>query len=51
MVHDEKSSEPNLAYILGRMQYPEFPVPMGVFRAVSKHDLRGNDAGSDLNGD
>lgn len=36
MVHDENTSEPSLSYILGRMQYPEFPVPMGVFRSVSK---------------
>jgi len=36
LVHDETAFEPNLAYILGRMQYPEFPVPMGVFRAVEK---------------
>jgi len=36
MVHDENSVEPSLSYILGRMQYPEFPVPMGVFRSVSK---------------
>ncbi|MFZ4794825.1 MAG: 2-oxoacid:ferredoxin oxidoreductase subunit beta, partial [Blastocatellia bacterium] len=25
---------PNLSYILGRMQFPEYPVPMGVFRSV-----------------
>lgn len=36
LVHDEAASEPNLAYVLGRMQYPEFPVPIGVFRAVHK---------------
>ncbi|MEP7272190.1 MAG: 2-oxoacid:ferredoxin oxidoreductase subunit beta [Acidobacteriota bacterium] len=36
IVHDERSPEPNLGYILGRMQYPEFPVPMGVFRAIQK---------------
>ena len=36
VVHDEHSSEPNLAYILGRMAYPDYPVPMGVFRAVDK---------------
>jgi 2-oxoglutarate ferredoxin oxidoreductase subunit beta len=36
LVHDETAAEPNLAYILGRLQYPEFPVPMGVFRAVEK---------------
>ena len=36
LVHDEEAPEPNLAYILGRMEYPEFPVPIGVFRAVEK---------------
>lgn len=36
MVHDENASEPNLSYIIGRMQYPEYPVPMGIFRSVSK---------------
>ena len=36
LVHNENAPEPNLSYILGRMQYPEFPVPMGVFRAVEK---------------
>jgi 2-oxoglutarate ferredoxin oxidoreductase subunit beta len=36
MVHDENAAEPNLPYIIGRMQYPEYPVPMGVFRSVSK---------------
>ena len=36
MVHDENADEPNLSYIIGRMQYPEYPVPMGVFRSVSK---------------
>ncbi len=36
LVHDEKTLEPNLSYILGRMNYPEFPVPVGVFRAIRK---------------
>lgn len=36
LVHDENAAEPNLSYIIGRMQYPEYPVPMGVFRSVSK---------------
>ena len=34
LVHDEKPPEPTLAYLLSRMHYPEFPEPMGVFRAV-----------------
>jgi 2-oxoglutarate ferredoxin oxidoreductase subunit beta len=36
LVHNENAPEPNLSYILGRMQFPEFPVPMGVFRAITK---------------
>jgi 2-oxoglutarate/2-oxoacid ferredoxin oxidoreductase subunit beta len=36
LIHKENAPEPNLSYILGRMQFPEFPVPMGVFRAVEK---------------
>ena len=35
-VHDENAPEPSLSYILGRMQYPAFPVPMGVFRALTR---------------
>ena len=34
LFHDEKSSEPSLAYLLTRMRNPEFPEPIGVFRAV-----------------
>lgn len=34
LFHDERSPEPSLAYWLSRMSYPEFPEPMGVFRAV-----------------
>jgi len=36
LVHDENAAEPNLSYIIGRMQYPEYPVPMGIFRSVSR---------------
>ncbi|HEX2522595.1 MAG TPA: 2-oxoacid:ferredoxin oxidoreductase subunit beta [Terriglobia bacterium] len=36
LVHDVHAAEPNLAYMLARMDYPEFPVPVGVFRAVAK---------------
>jgi 2-oxoglutarate ferredoxin oxidoreductase subunit beta len=36
LIHDEKSAEPNLAYVLGRLQHPDYPVPVGVFRAVDK---------------
>jgi 2-oxoglutarate ferredoxin oxidoreductase subunit beta len=34
LFHDEKAVEPSLAYLLSRMRYPEFPEPIGVFRAV-----------------
>ena len=34
--HDEKAVEPSLAFMLARMRHPEFPEPVGVFRAVEK---------------
>jgi 2-oxoglutarate ferredoxin oxidoreductase subunit beta len=36
LVHDERLEQPTHAYLLSRMDYPDFPVPMGVFRAVHK---------------
>jgi 2-oxoglutarate ferredoxin oxidoreductase subunit beta len=36
LFHDEKSPEPSLAYLLSRMRHPEFPEPIGVFRAVDR---------------
>jgi 2-oxoglutarate ferredoxin oxidoreductase subunit beta len=36
LVHDETAKYPTLAFLLGRMEYPEFPVPVGVFRAVER---------------
>ena len=36
LVHDVHAPEPSLAYMLARMDYPEFPVPVGVFRSVAK---------------
>ena len=36
LVHDETRHDPAIAYILARMEFPEYPVPMGVFRAVSR---------------
>ena len=36
LVHDIHSPEPSLAYMLARMDYPDFPVPVGVFRSVAK---------------
>lgn len=34
--HDEHEPEPNLAFMLSRLDYPDFPVPVGVFRAIEK---------------
>ncbi len=36
LVHDEQAAEPTLAYFLSRMGPPDFPTPVGVFRAISK---------------
>jgi 2-oxoglutarate ferredoxin oxidoreductase subunit beta len=36
LFHDERAPEPSLAYLLSRMRYPEFPEPIGVFRAVDR---------------
>jgi 2-oxoglutarate ferredoxin oxidoreductase subunit beta len=36
LVHDERASEPTLAYLLSRMGPPDFPTPVGVFRAIEK---------------
>ena len=36
LVHDEQTAEPTLAYLLSRMGPPDFPTPVGVFRAIDK---------------
>jgi 2-oxoglutarate ferredoxin oxidoreductase subunit beta len=36
LVHDETAREPSLAYLLSRMRQPDFPEPIGVFRAVER---------------
>jgi 2-oxoglutarate ferredoxin oxidoreductase subunit beta len=40
LVHDEEAEDPSLAFILSRMWWPDFPVPVGVFRRVRRatHD-------------
>jgi len=38
LVHDEKA-DPALANILARATYPDYPVPVGVFRAVERPTL------------
>ena len=34
--HDEKASNPSMAFMLSRMHHPHMPEPMGVFRAVER---------------
>ncbi|HWO72009.1 MAG TPA: 2-oxoacid:ferredoxin oxidoreductase subunit beta [Dehalococcoidia bacterium] len=36
LVHDETREDPTIAFLLSRMDYPEFPVPVGVIRAVQR---------------
>jgi 2-oxoglutarate ferredoxin oxidoreductase subunit beta len=36
LVHDETLEDPTIAFMLSRMDYPEFPVPVGVIRAVQR---------------
>ncbi|GJM43764.1 MAG: 2-oxoglutarate ferredoxin oxidoreductase subunit beta [Gemmatimonadota bacterium] len=36
LVHDEARARPSRAFQLSRMEQPEFPVPIGVFRAVHR---------------
>jgi 2-oxoglutarate ferredoxin oxidoreductase subunit beta len=36
LIHDETLDDPTLAYMLSRLTFPDFPVPVGVFRDVSK---------------
>jgi 2-oxoglutarate ferredoxin oxidoreductase subunit beta len=40
LVHDEKAEDPYLAFMLSRMFWPDFPVPVGVLRSIEKptHD-------------
>jgi 2-oxoglutarate ferredoxin oxidoreductase subunit beta len=36
LVHDETRQDPALSFILTRMHWPEFPEPLGVFRAIQR---------------
>ena len=36
LFHDEKADNNQLAFLLSRMRHPEFPEPIGVFRAVDR---------------
>ena len=40
LVHDEEAEDPYLAYMLSRMWWPDFPVPVGVLRRAQRptHD-------------
>jgi 2-oxoglutarate/2-oxoacid ferredoxin oxidoreductase subunit beta len=40
LVHDEEADDPYLAYMLSRMWWPQFPVPVGVLRRTQRptHD-------------
>ena len=35
-VHDEKLDDPTVAFLLSRMEWPDYPVPVGVLRAVER---------------
>jgi 2-oxoglutarate ferredoxin oxidoreductase subunit beta len=37
LVHDEQSPNAALSHLLAQMEMPEFPMPLGVFRAI-RHD-------------
>ena len=36
LFHDEKADSPHVAFMLSRMRHPQFPEPIGVFRAVER---------------
>jgi len=36
LIHDETRQDPTIASIMARMQYPEYPVPLGVLQAVER---------------
>jgi 2-oxoglutarate ferredoxin oxidoreductase subunit beta len=36
LVHDERAADGSLAYMLSQLDYPDFPVPLGVFRSVDR---------------
>jgi 2-oxoglutarate ferredoxin oxidoreductase subunit beta len=36
LVHDETLEDPTIAFMLSRMDYPDYPVPVGVIRAVQR---------------
>ncbi len=36
LMHSEHDASPNYAYLLTQMEYPEMPVPFGIFRCIEK---------------
>ena len=36
LVHDEHDENGTLAFMLSRMNYPQFPIPVGVFRQINR---------------
>ncbi len=36
LVHDIYLKDPSVAFMLARMEQPEFPQPVGIFRAVER---------------
>ena len=42
LVHDEKRDDPTLALLLARLGQPDFPVPLGVFRAIERPTYEGS---------
>ncbi len=47
LVHDERREDPALAFMLSRLDHPEFPVPVGVLRNVRRpsYDLMAKEQG------
>ncbi|MFH0793824.1 MAG: 2-oxoacid:ferredoxin oxidoreductase subunit beta [bacterium] len=41
LVHNEKAEDPSLAFMLSRLAHPDFPEPIGVFRAVERPTFDG----------
>jgi 2-oxoglutarate/2-oxoacid ferredoxin oxidoreductase subunit beta len=37
LVHDIHLKDPSVAFMLARMEYPDFPQPVGIFRAVERN--------------
>ncbi len=53
LFHDERAPNSQLAFLLSRFRYPEFPEPIGVFRAIERptYDQRINEQVEDAKRD